>query len=268
MQSLRLCATREEYLWQGDAEIWSGRAPILFPVIGGLADDSYTANGKRFQMAKHGFARNREFSLHAETADSVTLSLESDTASMAMYPWKFSLQVEFLLQDQSLLITYKVLNRDQESMYFNIGSHPAFRLPMEGSALRDYKIVFEKPETLKTYRIVDAVMLRDPIPLLRNARSLPLSRSTFDKDALVFMDINSSTISLDHVKEGPRLRLHTGGAPHLGIWAKPAAPYVCIEPWWGYNDFSDGGGDIADKPSIQTLAAGETFQTSIRIELV
>ena len=25
-------------------------------------------------------------------------------------------------------------------------------------------------------------------------------------------------------------------SPHLGIWAKPGAPFVCIEPWFSYND--------------------------------
>ena len=175
------------------------------------------------------------------------------------------LQIEFSLQQQRLDIEYRVSNPGMEPVRFTIGSHPAFQLP---GAIEDNCIRFSDPETLHRYGLTDDGLLHvegKPFPIAD--QQIPLTRSLFDDDALVFKDIRSHHISLfNHEQE--LLRVHTGGAPHLGLWAKPAAPYVCIEPWFGYSDGVDASGKWQDKPALLTVEPGSTFTHRWAIDLV
>jgi galactose mutarotase-like enzyme len=267
LQSLRDLTSAEEFIWQGDPDIWSGRAPVLFPVVGALRDDNYEHGGQRYTLPKHGFARRRQFAVTAQSADAITFTLREDEDSLRQFPWPFELQVAFRLRDRALRVDYRVLNRSDDTMFFNLGSHPAFQLPLGSDRHEDYSIVFDQQETLDCW-LLGENLLHECIPdYLSKSQQLDLTRQLFDKDALVFRNIASRTLGIEHRKRGRRLSVDTGGAPHLGIWAKPGAAFVCIEPWWGYADFTEGPPEIAQKPSIQALAAGRTFETYIEISL-
>ncbi|MBX2824989.1 MAG: aldose 1-epimerase family protein [Gammaproteobacteria bacterium] len=259
----------EEFMWEGNPEIWSGRAPILFPVVGGLKDGRYRVFDQWFSMPQHGFVRRTEFTAIDHNEESLHLRCVADETSLAVFPWRFQFDVEFSWLHDELQVSYCVTNEDEREMFFNIGSHPAFRLPLGGDTntqIEDYLIEFSATETLDTYKIVDGLLARQPERFLTADKRFPLSASLFDRDALVFMNILSRQVSLTHRLTGARVIVDTGGAPHLGIWGKPAAPYVCIEPWWGFADFDNADGYLENKAGIQQLAAGASFSTSIGIK--
>lgn len=244
-----------EVMWQGDPEVWSGRAPILFPIVGALKNNQYSHKGNNYTLSRHGFARKAEFTCVEQAADHVALQLLANADTRQMYPWQFELTIRFSLQQNRLLVSYTVANRDTEPMFFTIGSHPAFALQR---APDEYAIQFSHTETLKRFPLTSDGLLLPGVDYLQQSDSIALSETIFDDDALIFKDIQSKTISL-YQGDKPLISVDTGGAPHLGIWAKPAARYVCIEPWFGYSDDADGGGAIEDKPQMTSLAEGELF---------
>lgn len=265
LHSLASIQSSDEFMWSGDPAIWSGRAPILFPIIGGVKDDQYTVSAKHYLMEKHGFARSENFTVQARSDGHIVFKLESNDRLQSVYPWQFELLVEFRFEADDLHISYTVVNRDSSEMAFNIGSHPAFRIPMQDADLHDYQIQFNKNETLGTYSVVNGLLERNPRAFLNDESLISMSPEIFAHDALVFKHIKSTEITLQHRTQGPRVSVSTGGAPHLGIWAKPAAPYVCIEPWWGHAQFSDEGSELANRESIQKLAPGSELTTGIVI---
>ena len=218
-------------------------------------------------LAKHGFARHQQFQLLEHRESLARYLLQSNADTLKCYPWHFELQVSFQLLADHLKIHYEVRNKDESELLFNLGSHPAFHLPLENSSLSDYSIQFDQLEDLELYSVTPEGLL-DPgaTKYTLGNRQIELSETIFDNDALVFKNINSSHISLLHRSRGTRLSVVTGGAPHIGIWAKPGAEFVCIEPWWGHADFSNANREFAQKSSIQSLPPGMTFSTSIEIK--
>jgi galactose mutarotase-like enzyme len=254
LHSLKDRASRVEYLWQGDPAIWDGQAPVLFPFVGRLRDDTFRYRGRAYACPKHGFARNSQFRLAEHAGNRVSFLLESSEATRALYPFDFALTLTYALEGRGLLALARVENRSGEDMYFSIGGHPGFNCAM-GDTLR-----FDEPETLQSEWIrEDALLAGSAYAVLDNAADIVLHEHIFDKDALVLSGIRSRHISL--VRDGrPCVKFDMGGAPVLGIWAKPGAPYVCIEPWYGLNDADEVTPDISRKRLIQRLAPGGMFE--------
>jgi len=268
LHSMRLIKSNEEFIWPGKPEVWSGRAPILFPIVGALRHADTRFGDKRIALEKHGFVRHSELECVQQHSSSVTFRLEQNARTLAQYPWPFELNVRFEITGRRLLINYTVSNTGIDTLPFNIGSHPAFQLPMKNAQHSDYSVVFNREEELELYEVTPGGLLNPtPTPFPNNVQGIALSARLFDNDALVFRNINSNKISLHHKTAGPRLCVETGGAPHLGIWAKPGSEFVCIEPWWGHADFDDAEQDFSTKASIQSLEPGEQFNTMIAITL-
>lgn len=268
LHSFRLSASGEEYLWQGHASVWSGRAPILFPIIGALRHNPSHFDGKTIRLAKHGFVRHSDLECLTATTESARFRLLANADTLEAYPWKFELLVDFQLSVTTLSIAYCVKNLDSCRMPFNVGSHPAFRLPMHEAEHSDYRILFDQAEQLQNYSVSsDGLLQQETSDYALQEQGITLTKELFSMDALVFRHINSSEIDLIHNTQGRRVRVNTGGAPHLGIWAKPGAAFVCIEPWWGHADFDDASADLADKVSLQVLDPGEEFCTSIGVTI-
>jgi len=265
LQSLLNTADQDEYIWQGDPAVWSGRAPILFPIIGRLKNGIIHYDGQAYALPMHGLVKQSVFECIEQSADRLVLSLRADEETLTLYPRDFELQVHFQLSDNALAIAYTVINHDSKSMLFTLGSHPAFRLSLNHARLSDYIIEFSEPETLDRYTLLDGLMPLAGEPYLDNSRLLSLNDSIFDDDALIFKNISSKSIAILHREHGKRVSVDTGGAPHLGIWAKPGAAYVCIEPWHGFDDPVNASGHIEDKPGMLTLPASEDFHSQIII---
>ncbi len=257
----------DELIWPSRPEIWSGSAPILFPIIGRLKGGGFTYGGQRYEHPKHGLVRKRPLEVVAQSGDAVTFQLRDDAETRAAYPFAFTFRVTFQVARDGLQVRYAVDNDGNEPLLFSLGSHPALRLPLEACALQDCFVELDEPETLGRYRLVDGLLAAAPEPYLDNARAIPLTAHLFDDDALVFKGVRSRAVRLRSRATPRTVRVDTGGAPDLGLWAKPGADYVCIEPWWGHDDPVDASGDLADKPGILRLSPGGRFETGIGITL-
>jgi galactose mutarotase-like enzyme len=263
LRSLRDTDTGEEFIWQRDPAYWVGSAPILFPVIGRLKDGGYTLDGTFHEIPKHGFAREMDFELVTASETSATFKIAGNDATTAAYPFAFLLEVVFTLQGRSLVVDYRVVNRGGRTMPFGLGSHPAFNLP---GLLQDWAIVFDATEEPICHRVAENLLSSAPEPFTFSPQnSIELSGSIFDRDALIFKHIRSRKLQLLHRERGVCLEFDTGGAPVLGVWAKPGAPYVCLEPWCGVDDTSETNSDIMQKPGMLKLAPGDSFVTGYRV---
>ena len=224
-----------EYLWSGDPAYWSSRAPILFPYVGRLTDDTYTCDGRAYQMTRHGFARRTEFSVLTQGKDHITLYMEDSEESRKLYPFAFRFDVSYVLEGSTLVIVYAVESRDGRTMFFGLGGHPGFRVPLEeGRAFTDYRLTFAQPCQPWQVLMSENYMISGreaPYPL-ENGVDLPLRHDLFDRDAIILKHFaRSVTLSAGEGTRGltlscPRMR-------YLGIWHQPKtdAPYVCLEPW-------------------------------------
>ena len=266
-----LCSLRGadgmEYMWRADPDIWGRHAPILFPVVGKLAGDRYVFEGKRYGLGQHGFARDLAFEPVEETGDALAYRLLPSPETRERYPFEFALFVRYRLAGNALTVGYEVRNEGAGVMLFSIGAHPAFALAWgEGDRVEDYFLEFEREEYADTHTLDGDKLLSEVTrPILKGERRLPLRRDMFDNDALIFMDLKSERVSLRSRKHSRRLTVAFPGFPYLGIWAKPGAPYVCIEPWHGHVDPAGVDGLLVNKPGIIKLGPGERFGCSHEI---
>lgn len=268
LQSLKNTATGEEYIWQGDANYWQDRAPILFPIIGRLKEGQYRFNDQTYQLSKHGFARTADFCIEQHDPHALSLSLRANDQTKRCYPFDFVLLVTFSLTSDGLTVAYQVTNVGNTVMYFTLGSHPALRLPLDDGALSDYFIAFSQKETLDCYFLDNDLLCEKPTKAyLNNESIIPISESLFDQDALIFKNIQSHQIHLKHRHKGLRLTMDTGGAPHFGLWSKPNAPFICFEPWYSHDDPSATSGHLTEKPGMMTLKPGAMFDTHYQLSL-
>ncbi|MDF7798631.1 aldose 1-epimerase family protein [Pontiellaceae bacterium B1224] len=261
-------AADREIMWQADPDIWGGSAPILFPIVGKLRDGKTTINGKEYEIPKHGLVRTREATVVEQGDEHVIFAFESGVETLEQFPFPFVLEVEFRLSFQSLEVLYRVTNTGSAEMLFTIGSHPAFALDLEHARLKDYSIEFCEPAYIDLYGLEKGLLVRKIANNQMDAHGVQLSESLFENDALIFPNIETRTLRLKSSKETRYLEFDTHGAPHLGLWAKPGAPYVCLEPWYSYDDAPDCDGIFENKPGILHLAADETFITGYTIRIV
>ena len=261
--------TATEHLWQADPAVWGWHAPNLFPIVGGLLNDELHVNGQTYPMKRHGFARQSLF-VETESSDSHAIfTLRSSDETRAVYPYEFEFQIIYELVDASLSVTYRVVNEGDDAMYFSVGAHPAFNVPFgPGEAYSDYVLEFEQSEPLVTHQLSDAGLFSGetrPVPITN--RQLTLTPNLFDRDALVFKNLKSRRVSLKHKAHDRAVTVSFPDFPYLGIWAKPGAPFVCIEPWLGYADAEGAPTPIEQKGAIQHLDAGDAFAATFTISI-
>ncbi len=261
LTSLKSKETDFEFIWQGNTDIWYGQSPILFPIIGRLLDDKYSFDGKEYTMAKHGIVRKKPFKLINKTEDSLTFSQTSDEESLQCYPFEFDLQVTFKLTDNGLTVTHKVINNSDKVMYYSFGAHPAFNCK-----IGDY-LEFSDSEELLTERIDhESILIEEKFPVELDSKKLILTQNLFNDDALILSKYKSKNITLKSDEHKREVKFNFD-SPFLGIWAKPNAPYVCIEPWWGVNDNYDKKSDLSQKRGIMALNSKECAEFNWNIEI-
>lgn len=261
LNSFKSKKTGIEYIWCGNTDIWYGQSPILFPIIGRLLDDKYMLDGKEYTMPKHGIVRKKPFELVENNGDSLVFVQKYDDESLKMYPYKFELKVKFEIKENGLKVTHTVTNLDDKEMYYSFGAHPAFNCEIGD------RLEFNNDTELYTEKIDHESILIDGIfPVFTDENKLELTESLFDEDALILSDYNSTEIALKSDNHD-RVVNFKFDSPILGIWAKPAAPYVCIEPWWGINDNYDKKDDLSKKRGIMSLNSSESKDFSWEIEI-
>ena len=259
---------QREIMWEADPAIWGGSAPILFPTVGSLRDGCTTIDGTVYEIPKHGVVRTRDAELIELEKNRACFAFTSNEETLRLYPFPFRLEVEFLLEDQELNVHYRVTHTGPRDMLFSIGSHPAFALDLKNAALHDYCIEFNQPESLDLYGLAQGLLAKKQDHYLVDATQIQLSETLFSDDALIFKHIKSDLLRLKSKTETRHLEFKTHGAPHLGLWAKPGAPYVCIEPWFSFDDQPDCDGIFENKPGIITLPANELFSTGYSVRLI
>ncbi|MDI4632417.1 aldose 1-epimerase family protein [Pelomonas sp. V22] len=257
----------DEYLWQDEARVWPHSAPILFPFVGRLKGRGFRHAGRFHAMPIHGFAAQQRFDCLERRDHRLLLQLRDNLATYEAYPFRFCLQVCFTLQADGLRVDYEIRNEGSEMLPFTLGSHPAFALG--AGPLDAWQLLFDQAELPEVYRLDGELLATEPGPLhFEAAQAIRLGPRLFDDDALIFKHIRSRRLTLRHRERGTRLCLHTGGAPHLGLWARPAAAYLCIEPWFGVDEDARASLELAEKPGLIRIAAGQRFATGYRVELV
>lgn len=251
------------YIWSVDEQFWNKTSPVLFPIVGGLKNNSYEIDGNEYELPRHGFARNFNFKVIETTENSVTFSLKENETTLQVYPFEFELQLKYVLNENKLSLIYSVENNSKNIMPFNIGAHPAFSIP---SNFNEYSLHFNKEEKLLSHQLENDLFSGKTIEIQSKNQQLALNYTLFDKDALVFKNIESKEIEL-HFNNKPYIKISFSDFKHLGIWTKPNAPFLCIEPWMGYADMSNSNGKLLEKESIQTINPNEKISCEFSIEI-
>jgi galactose mutarotase-like enzyme len=256
-----------EYMWPSDPAYWAKSSPVLFPIVGQLKENQYRHKGQSYSLPRHGFAREKEFTVANQQTGSINFLLQSSEETLAVYPFLFRFSITYALTGDELSATYDIKNRGEEDMLFSVGGHPAFRVPLaEGTAYNDYKLVFNRQETTGRWSVTkEGTIGTEPQPLLQATSELPLTKELFAKDALVLKHLQSDSVQLvsDNTPHG--LDFSFAGFPYLGLWAAPGADFVCIEPWCGIADSVDADGELAHKEGMINLAAGENFTITWKV---
>jgi galactose mutarotase-like enzyme len=268
LSTLRDRAGRD-LLWGGDPAVWAGRAPLLFPIVGAVAGGHYRLGSATYALPRHGFARVKRFEVIDTSACSATLRLNADATTLKIYPFRFELDVRFALDGSTLSVTTSVRNLGDDDMPASIGYHPGFRWPLPfGQPRSSHFIEFQIEEPDPVRRLNAAGLLtpeRHPTPI--SHRRLTLGDALFQDDVLIFDQIRSRHVTYG-AEEGPRIRVSYPDAPYLGIWTKPQAPFICIEPWHGVADPEGFSGDFRTKPGVFTLAAGAVMSAQLTVTLL
>jgi len=267
--SLKSVKSGKEFIWEGNPEIWSGQAPILFPIVGALKKGVFKYEGKEYSLPQHGFMRSTDnVKLLEKTEHSLSFLLKSDKESLKVYPFDFEFITTFELKDNTVQITHKVINPSDKEMYFSFGAHPAFKCPINSNeSYGDYYLEFETVEEAESYRVADKLIDTATKRVFNGGNIINLHSDIFIKDALVFKDLKSTKISLKSKKSDESVTVSYKGFPYMGIWAKHKAPFVCIEPWLGIADGVNANQEIEKKEGIIKLAAKEQFKAMYTIEI-
>lgn len=250
-----------EYLWQ-KSDVWQGQSPLLFPIVGRLRDDTYHIGGKEYQLKKHGFARRSDFLLEQHEEQEMTFLLRDSQATLESYPFSFELRAHYFMIDNGFVMEYRVKNTGKDTMYFSLGAHPGFQCEMGD------RVILDEEETASAFRLNEnGLRGAEKLRVFECTRELVITPTVFENDALIFDGLKSKGATLVR-RNGRNVHVDFGGAPCLGLWAKPGAPYVCIEPWHGIDDRYDAGHDFARKERICALGDGEEFVFPVTITAV
>ncbi|MGL3111474.1 aldose 1-epimerase family protein [Bradyrhizobium sp. BR 1432] len=270
-----LCSLKDgggiEFVWQAGPE-WPRHAPLLFPIVGRLANDELRHRGKTYRMTQHGFARDNRFAWTERGESRCTLVLEDSEATRALYPFAFRLTAAYAIDDSGLDLTFTIANTDKEILPASLGGHPAFNWPLQsGLAKESYALTFANAESSPVRRLDGGLLRATTAPSPVKDKSLPLSEALFVDDAIIFDRIESSSVRYaagQGASTGPWLKMSWRGFRELGVWSKPSgAPFLCIEPWRGHASPAGFDGEFTDKPGLMHIEPGAEERLSFRIEV-
>ena len=267
LQSLFNKTTTIEHMWSGDAAYWGKHSPVLFPIVGGLKKETYYFNNAAYNLPRHGFARDKTFAAEKINDTEAVFTLTQDEQSLKVYPFAFTLQLRYVLNEHSLSCTYQVYNPGKEALLFAIGGHPAFAVPfIKNTIYTDYFLQFNKSETLHRWKLEDGLIAShsELMPVVNNV--LPLHPSLFYEDAIVLKDMQSNSITLGCNKSNHGIHFTFNDFPFFGIWAAKDAHFVCLEPWCGIADSVTHDQQLKDKEGINIVSPNEHWQRMWLVE--
>ncbi|MDH4414977.1 MAG: aldose 1-epimerase family protein [Rhizobium sp.] len=265
MQSLQ-AADGRDFLWNGDATWWTGRSPILFPIVGKAPGDRLAINGTTFPMAQHGIARRREFTIVEQTATACRHELVSSPETRTVYPFDFRLTLEHRLEGRTLSVTATVENTGGTLIPFGIGFHPAFLWPLPGADNKPHSVILDNGAEPGVIQLEDGLIGRTLPTSPFKAGRLDLAHALFDNDALIFPEGAGTGLTFA-AEGGPSLHFTFENLPNIALWQKPGAPFLCVEPWHGMAAHAGGTAELVERPYTVALAAGDAMRFGFTVEI-
>lgn len=250
-------------LWTADPAIWARTSPILFPIVGRVRDGQIRIADRIHEMPIHGFASASAFDMVEQDTDRVRLELRDSARTRASYPFAFRLGVEYRLTPDTLAVAFTVANPGEDDLPYAIGWHPGFALPFSDTGRAGHSVEFEREEASDVPVITAAGLFSDarrPIPV--EGRRLAITDDLMSREALCFLDSRSRWVRLT-APDGLAIRVDMQNFPHISLWSRDAAPFLCIEAWTGHGDPDGFDGDIASKPSMRFLPPGAQASHSV-----
>ncbi len=269
LMSIKLKEDGTQYLWQGNAEYWSGRAYNLFPICGRLTEGKYTYKGKTYEMNLHGFTRKTPLNVINQKSDSISFNLKANENTIKMYPFDFDLTITYILENTSVKTLFIVKNNGEETMPFAVGGHPGFNVPLDNNGtFEDYYLEFACEKQAKSIVMSPTCYTtRETLPFaLEKGKILHLKHDLFDNDAIILQDM-CKKITLKSSVSNKSVTLEYPDMNYLGLWHKPHsdAPYICIEPWYSVPAYDGEIDDLSSKRDMIHLEKGKTYQNAFTI---
>ena len=216
-------------------------------------------------MTQHGFARDQEFDWVERGPAHCALVLTDNDETRSRYPFAFRLTASFVLTPSGLEVGLEVANTGEDMLPASIGAHPAFNWPLLGSIEKQaYRLIFSDDEPAPIRRLRDGLLRAAPEPSPVEDRTLALAERLFEDDAIIMDQLRSTSVRYA-ADRGPSIEMSWQGFCELGVWSKPGAPFLCIEPWHGFASPADFDGEFASKPGVMHIARGDKRVLSYRI---
>ncbi|MFY7965763.1 MAG: aldose 1-epimerase family protein [Chitinophagaceae bacterium] len=268
LQNIYNKKTDVEYLWDG-AAAWPKKSPILFPIVGGLKDTVYYFEDNQYSLSRHGFAREKDFVVEEATSIKIKFTFESDNETRSVFPFDFIFSIIYTIDENKLSCVYHIKNTSNQQMYFSVGAHPAFKIPLTTDTnYNDWFLEFEEKETTDLCQLdKDGLIKLETASFFDNTNILQLTKELFYKDALVFKDLKSTSVIIKSNKSTSGVKMNFEGFPYYGIWSAKDADFVCLEPWCGIADFENTNQQLADKIGINKIDSNEVFERKWIIEM-
>ncbi len=217
-------------------ETWNRVSPILFPQISKTRDLLYKVNHKDYYMPMHGFFRNMELTPVQQRQNSITFSISDNEETWKVYPYHFSFSVHYELIQNQLKVSFQVTNKDQKILYYMLGGHPGFKVPLyDNEKYEDYSIKFPIKETIDAMQVVDGYLANVYKPCLNQQDEIVLNHDLFNPDAIVLKNLKSPYVDITSKNHSKGIRFHCSDFEILAIWSlmNEKAHFVCLEPWNG-----------------------------------
>jgi galactose mutarotase-like enzyme len=260
------------FLWQGDPTVWKGRSPNLFPYIARLTEGRYTYKGRSYKLPIHGFAPTSEFKITYLDKAKMIFSLSSSGETLKIYPFEFLFEVIYEIDENTLALTYVVKNLTQDTMYFGVGAHPGFNIPLEPSeCFEDYYLDFGEPCSIVRIGFSEDCFLNgeDKPFYLEYKQRLALSHNLFDNDAIVLKDMPKS-VALKSKNGNRSISVYYPDMKYLGLWHTPRreANFVCIEPWSSLPSRKGVVEDLEHQKDLISLPSGGSYRNTITLTFI
>ncbi len=264
LQSVCRIEDDTEYLWQGDPTYWGGRATNIFPMCGRMVEGKYTYEGTSYELPIHGIVRSMEWSVLHQKATAITLQVKSTDETLAVYPFRFAVEICYTLEDETLSVAMIVHNLDDKTMLFAVGGHPGFNLPLEeGQVFEDYAVLFDEPcEAKRLCLSATCFYLNDATPFpLTDGNRIEMRHDLFDDDA-IFLQDTCGGVTLRSAEGKRYVHMSYPNMKFLGLWHTPhaEAPFVCIEPWTGTPALDGHINDLTELPEMNALEPEGTYR--------
>ena len=266
-------AREKELIWDGDPAFWARHAPILFPHVGRTFGDVLRIGNRQYASTQHGFARDRVFKADKVGDGQACFTLRHDEETMKKYPFPFVLEIGYRLKGNRIEVMWSVQNTGNETMYFQIGAHPAFYY-RDLDPVTNERGFLDFGKNKKTLEFVFPTEKgctpekRETLTL--NEGMLELTPATFQCDTYIFENNQLKKITLTDKQKNPYLSLEFE-SPLVAVWspsvAHPDVPFVCIEPWYGRCDTVGYHGEFKDRRWMQVLEPDKSFEASYSIVL-